>query len=189
MIRRDPAWQGGDYPLDAGPITGMRLARKLGMITYRSAEEWERRFGRERTAAERRSGDGFALDFEVESYLEHQAQKFTGQFDANCYLYLSRASDLFDLADHGGSPQAALRKMQAERVLVIGVRTDFLFPIKQQYELAHGFEHAGRRVNLVDLPSIQGHDSFLADMDRFRPILCDFFNGDWQALNERCSAF
>ena len=188
MIRKDPVWAGGDYRPDAGPITGMRLARKLGMITYRSATEWEQRFGRERSAEETESGDGFALDFEVESYLEHHANKFTGQFDANCYLYLSRASDLFDLADHGGSIAAALSRVETERVLVIGVTTDFLFPFKQQLELARGFEAAGRRVNLVELPSIQGHDSFLVDMDRFRPVLCDFFDGDWQSLNARCSA-
>ena len=84
----------------------------------------------------------FAPDFEIESYLEHHAQKFTGQFDANCYLYLSRASDLFDLADHGGSIEAALRDMQAERVLVIGVETDFLFPIHQQRELARAIKRA-----------------------------------------------
>jgi len=188
MIRKDPAWQDGNYPLDAGPITGMRLARKLGMITYRSGEEWEQRFGRERVAAERQSGDAFGPDFEVEAYLEHHAQKFTGQFDANCYLYLSRASDLFDLADHGGSIEAALAKVRAERVLVIGVASDFLFPVRQQRELAEAFEAVGRRVNLVELPSIQGHDSFLVDMDRFRPVVCEFFAGDWQALNARCSA-
>ena len=130
----------------------------------------------------------FGPDFSVESYLEHHAQKFTGQFDANCYLYLSRASDLFDLADHGGSIAAALKSVQAERVLVIGVQTDFLFPIDQQRELAKAFEKSGRRVNLVELSSLMGHDSFLVDMDAFRPVLCSFFNGDWQAISNICSA-
>src|SRR5690606_31471893 len=87
MIRRDPDWKNGEYE-GHGPLTGMRLARKLGMITYRSAREWEQRFGRERAAQLHAAGDAFALDFEVESYLEAHAQKFTGQFDANCYLYL-----------------------------------------------------------------------------------------------------
>ena len=187
LIRKDPEWRDGQYAADAGPIEGMRLARKLGMITYRSAAEWEQRFGRERIAQERKAGDMFAPDFEIESYLEHHAQKFTGQFDANCYLYLSRASDLFDLADHGGSIAAALRGMQAERVLVIGVETDFLFPLHQQRELASAIEAAGGRVSLAELPSIQGHDSFLVDMDNFRPVLCSFFNGDWQALNQICA--
>jgi len=188
MIRKDPAWQDGQYPPDAPPLTGMRLARKLGMITYRSAQEWKQRFGRERTAQEHEVGDMFGPDFSVESYLEHHAQKFTGQFDANCYLYLSRASDLFDLTDHGGSIAAALKSTRAERVLVIGVETDFLFPIEQQRELAKAFEAVGRRVNLVELSSLMGHDSFLVDMDAFRPVLCSFFNGDWQAISNICTA-
>ncbi|MBL8199386.1 MAG: homoserine O-acetyltransferase [Chromatiales bacterium] len=177
MIRRDPAWEEGSYPAGSGPITGMRLARKLGMMTYRSAREWEQRFGRERVAGERQAGNAFALDFEVESYLEAHAQKFIGQFDANCYLYLSRASDLFDVADHGGSVTAGLAKVRAGRVLVIGVETDILFPVAQQRELAAGLEAPGREVRLVELPSIQGHDSFLVDMDRFRPVLSAFFAG------------
>jgi homoserine O-acetyltransferase len=175
MIRKDPEWQNGDFPPGEGPISGMRLARKLGMITYRSAREWEQRFGRERVSGERQSGNAFAMDFEVESYLEAHAQKFTGQFDANCYLYLSRASDLFDVAEHGGSVSAGLAKIEAERVLVIGVETDILFPIHQQRELAAGLEGLGRDVRLVELPSIQGHDSFLVDMDRFRPVIAEFF--------------
>ncbi len=175
MIRRDPDWQGGDYAPGAGPVTGMRMARKLGMVTYRSAREWEQRFGRERVAEERQTGDAFALDFEVEAYLEAHARKFTGQFDANCYLYLSRASDLFDVAEHGGSVTAGLARIRAERVLVVGVETDMLFPIAQQRELASGLDAVGREVHLVELPSIQGHDSFLVDMDRFRPVLASFF--------------
>jgi len=175
MIRRDPGWQDGDYPEGSGPITGMRLARKLGMMTYRSAREWEQRFGRERVAGERQTGNAFALDFEVEAYLEAHAQKFIGQFDANCYLYLSRASDLFDVADHGGSLATGFARIRAGRVLVVGVETDILFPIAQQRELAAGLAATGREVRLVELPSLQGHDSFLVDMDRFRPVVSDFF--------------
>jgi homoserine O-acetyltransferase len=177
MIRRDPAWADGQYDPGAGPITGMRLARKLGMITYRSAQEWEQRFGRERIPEERQSGDCFGVDFEIEAYLEAHAQKFTGQFDPNCYLYLSRASDLFDLAEHGGSVEAGLRRVRAERALVIGVSTDFLFPIHQQRELAAGLAQVVPEVQLEELPSIQGHDSFLVDMDRFRPVIQRFFDG------------
>ena len=182
MIRRDPEWREGNYELGAGPISGMRLARKLGMITYRSGKEWEVRFGRERTTDAAPSGDSFAADFEVEAYLEHHARKFTGQFDANCYLYLSRASDLFDLADHGGSIDSALRKVDADRILIIGVKTDFLFTIDQQRELTTGFEAAGKPATLIELDSAQGHDSFLVDMDRFRPVLSAFFSGDWAGV-------
>jgi homoserine O-acetyltransferase len=168
--------------MGAGPVNGMRLARKLGMITYRSGKEWDQRFGRERIPGERATGDPFAVDFEVEAYLEHHAQKFTGQFDANCYLYLSRASDLFDLAEHG-TVTSALEKVAADRIMVIGVKSDFLFNIEQQRELASDFEAAGRSVSLVELDSLQGHDSFLADMDSFRPVISRFFTGDWAALS------
>ena len=178
MIRRDPAWNKGNYPDGEGPIMGMRLARKLGMITYRSAKEWEQRFSRERIPEERVSGDAFSLDFEVEAYLEAHANKFTGQFDANCYLYLSRASDLFDAADHGGSVAAGLGRINVDRAWIIGVETDFLFPIHQQRDLAVTLEKPGRDVRLFELESLQGHDSFLVDMDRFRPIICDFFESD-----------
>lgn len=187
MIRRDPDWNNGKYT-GVGPIAGMRLARKLGTITYRSGQEWQQRFGRERAVGERPSGDSFAADFEIEAYLEHQAQKFTGQFDANCYLYLSRASDLFDFAEHGKTMQVVAGRIDVERILIVGVDSDSLFRIEQQRELASIFSAAGKRVTLVELDSIQGHDSFLADMDSFRPVLSSFFSGDWSALTDMSSA-
>jgi homoserine O-acetyltransferase len=177
MIRRDPAWAEGNYEPESIPVSGMRLARKLGMITYRSAKEWALRFGRERAHAERKPGDPFGIDFEVEAYLESHATKFTGQFDPNCYLYISRAMDLFDLADHGGSVAEALSRFKVERALVMGVETDLLFPIEQQVELAEGLALGGRDVQLSRLPSLQGHDAFLVDMDRFRPVLSEFLKG------------
>ena len=133
------------------------------------------RFGRERTANTDTSGDPFGMVFEVEAYLEHHALKFTGQFDANCYLYLSRASDLFDVAEHGSSVDAALAMVRVKRAMIIGVQTDFLFPIYQQRELAEGLEAPGREVHFHELPSLQGHDSFLVDMDRYRPLIAEFF--------------
>jgi homoserine O-acetyltransferase len=178
IIRKDAAWQGGNYPPGAGPVTGQRLARKLGMITYRSAKEWAVRFGRERAGAEHTPDDPFGIDFEVESYLENNASKFTGQFDPNAYLYLSRAMDLFDLAEHGGgSVCEALAYFKVQRALIIGVETDLLFPIEQQQELADGLKGGERKVEFVRLPSIQGHDAFLVDMDRFRPVIGNFLQG------------
>jgi homoserine O-acetyltransferase/O-succinyltransferase len=172
-IRSDPGWQGGSYPPERGPETGLRLARKLGLITYRSAQEWRERFGRERIAGAS-PAEMFGPEFEVEAYLEMHARKFAGSFDANCYLYLSRAMDLFDVAEHGGSVEAGLGRIRAERTLVVGVETDFLFPIDQQEEIARVLAAAGRRVSMVRLPSIQGHDSFLVDMDRFCPVIGEF---------------
>lgn len=174
LIRTDPAWRDGDYPFEEPPISGMRLARKLGMITYRSAAEWAGRFGRER-ATDDVYHARFGIDFEVESYLEAHANKFIGAFDANCYLYLSRAMDLFDVADHGGSVAAGLARVRAKRALVIGVESDFLFPPHQQQELAEGLRQGVKDVEYKLLASIQGHDSFLVDMDRFRPAVASFF--------------
>lgn len=175
MIVKDSRWQEGNYDLDDPPVLGQQLARKLGMITYRSAKEWDQRFGRERAQDEDQPGHQFKIDFSVELYLEYHAKKFSGAFDANCYLYLSRASDLFDLAEHGGSLRAGFSKLELERVLVIGVESDILFPLHQQQELAAGFSGAGIDTKLVELDCIRGHDSFLVEMDSFRPVICDFF--------------
>jgi len=175
MIRSDPKWDDGNYDRADGPIVGQRLARKLGMITYRSAEEWRGRFGRERATDGWGSGQ-FKIEFAVESYLENHAQKFTGEFDPNCYLYLSHASDLFDLAEYGGSLASGFKRTKLEQVLVIGVRTDLLFPIHQQQELADGFRAVCPDTTFVRLDSVRGHDSFLVDMDAFRPVLCEFFD-------------
>ena len=135
------------------------------------------RFGRERVSAERQANDPFCIDFEVESYLQAHAEKFTGDFDPNCYLYLSRAMDLFDVADYGGSVTSGLAKTRLSRALVIGVTSDILFPVAQQAELSEALQASGADVRFEVLPSIQGHDSFLVDMDRFRPVIGDWFLG------------
>ena len=175
MIRSDPMWMGGDFDADEPPIMGQRLARKLGMMTYRSAEEWVSRFGRERsTSADGVAGDRFRIEFSVESYLENSGRKFAGGFDANCYLYLSHASDLFDFAEHGGSLGAGFKRLDLERALVIGVRTDILFPPHQQTALAEGLAVVCPDTQNVELDCIRGHDSFLVDMDAFRPVITEF---------------
>jgi homoserine O-acetyltransferase len=174
MIRGDPDWLGGDYPDDRPPATGLRLARKLGLITYRSALEWRQRFGRERVEVREASAGPFDVEFEIEAYLESHARRFVGTFDANSYLYLSRSMDLFDAAEHGGSVGAGVGRVRARRALVIGVEHDFLFPIDQQREIAELLRRPGRDVSFVALPSIQGHDSFLVDMDRFCPVIGEF---------------
>ena len=179
IIRSDPRWQLGNYDPADPPIIGQRLARKLGMMTYRSPEEWVQRFGRQRTTAtEEKVGDPFKVAFSVEAYLENHANKFSGGFDPNCYLYLSRASDLFDLAEHGGSLESGFKRLKLERALVIGVTTDILFPLRQQQQLAEGLAEVVADSQLIELDCIRGHDSFLVDMDAFRPVICEFFEGD-----------
>lgn len=175
LVRSDPAWRGGNYEPGRGPRQGLRLARKLGTITYRSHEEWDQRFGRRRVAGP----VGVPADerplFEVESYLEHQGQRFAETYDANCYLYLSRASDQFDLAEHGdGSTAAAFAKFRIDRALVLGVQTDMLYTIDQQQLIADQLRAAGRDVEFHAFPSPQGHDSFLIDYARFDPAVGNF---------------
>ena len=171
-IYTDPAWAAGYYADHLPPAMGMRLARKIGMLSYRSAAEWATRFGRERASGW--GGGAFGIEFEVESYLEHHAEKFVGAFDANCYLYLSRAMDLFDVAEHGGSVPKGLARIKASKCLVIGVSTDILFPMHQQRALAEGLEATGHTVEVVELDSIQGHDAFLVDIEQFAPVVSDF---------------
>ncbi len=175
MIYRDPKWLDGEYDPSEPPLVGQRLARKLGMMTYRSAIEWEERFGREPATDQPDSDRPFKIEFSVESYLQNHADKFSGAFDANCYLYLSRASDLFDFAEHGGSLKNAFGRLVLERVLVIGVETDILFPLRQQRELSEYLSAVCKETKLVELDCIRGHDSFLVEMDAFRPVLCEFF--------------
>ena len=166
-ILRDPDWQGGHYTPEQPPRNGMRLARKLGTITYRSATEWRQRFGREPLAGIALRTSPFAPRFAVEGYLEAQAERFIRVYDANCYLYLSSAMDRFDLAEHGGSYQAAFAASKLRDALVIGVESDLLYPIHEQAALAEAFERAGVRTRFSRLPSPEGHDAFLVDIPRF----------------------
>ena len=177
IIRTDPAWQGGYYPADGGPAEGMRLARKLGMMSYRSGVEWLERFDRQPIDPAERGDDAHGPDFEIERYLDHNARRFIGTFDANCYLYLSHAMDLFDVAEHGGgSVEAAMQGIDARRALVAGVQTDWLFPLDEQREIARLLAAAGVDVSLHELASPQGHDSFLIDQDRFAPMMRGFLD-------------
>ena len=176
IIRCDPAWNEGNYALNKQPINGMTLARKLGLMSYRAAEEWHQRFDRARLSPQKRGEMPFGIEFEVESYLDYNAKKFAAQFDANSYLYLSRAMDLFDVADHGGSVNAGLARTHTKRTLIVGVQSDILFPAEQQEQLADGLVKAGREVVFKNLNSIYGHDSFLVDAKNFSPVVADFLN-------------
>ncbi|MCB1627907.1 MAG: homoserine O-acetyltransferase [Xanthomonadales bacterium] len=173
LVRSDRGWEHGNYADGAQVRTGMRLARKLGMSTYRSPQEWQARFGRARQPEA--PAEPFGPEFAIESYLEVHAERFIGAFDPNCYLYLSRAMDWFDLADHAdGDNQAALQRLQLDSALVIGVATDCLFPLWQQEALARGLTEAGTQVDWHPLPSPMGHDSFLVDIERFGPPLAQW---------------
>jgi homoserine O-acetyltransferase len=167
-IRLDPNWNLGRYDDEHYPEAGMSIARKLGVITYRSAMEWVGRFARIRLDSDEREEQPFAVEFQIESYLAGHARRFVRSFDPNSYLYLSRASDWFDIGDYAaGDAAAALRSIHLERAVVIGVSTDILFPLTQQQQIADGLRDGGAEVDFVALDSPQGHDSFLVDIQRF----------------------
>lgn len=184
-IRLDPNWNGGDYDDDSYPESGMRMARKLGVITYRSALEWDGRFGRVRLDSDRRDDeDPFGLEFEVESYLEGHARRFVRNFDPNSYLFMSRSMDWFDLAEYCGTPRgdqggdvlSALARIRVDKALAIGVATDILFPLQQQEQIAEGLRAGGADAAFLPLESPQGHDAFLVDFDRFGPAVRGFLD-------------
>ena len=182
-VMSDPAWNRGQYAEnERGPQAGMRIARKLGTITYRSAAEWSGRFGRggltevgQRSveAALARVPEGFGPRFAVETYLEAQAEKFVRVFDPNCYLYLSRAMDCFDIAEHGPAPQV-YRASGIRQALVIGVESDFLFKVEEQARIAADLGAAGIATTFTRLHSIEGHDAFLVDHPHFDAAIRGF---------------
>ena len=181
IIRKDPLWHNGFYSYENPPLNGVRIARKIGMTSYRSALEWSQRFGRKKSTSAELNQNTFGVDntsfeYEIESYLEHQAIKFQNVFDANCYLYLSRAMDWFDIAAHGKSTLDALSKTKLEKALVLGVNSDTLFPLQQQKEIAEGLSQAGAKVQYKELNCIQGHDSFLVDIETFGLEINDFIS-------------
>lgn len=177
IITSDPAWRGGDYAPEAGPATGQRLARKLGTVTYRSAAEWQQRFGREPIRADMRNAGPFASEFAVQGYLESLAQRFVSAFDANCYLYISRAMDRFELTAHG-EPVEVLRRAALDSALVIGVQSDLLFSLTEQQALAGHLRAAGVPTRFAPLPCIEGHDAFLVDLVTFGREIGAFLQGE-----------
>jgi homoserine O-acetyltransferase len=181
-IRSDPQWSCGRYYDDRTyPRSGMLLARKLGMVTYRSAREWDHRFGRTKLTTGTPNGAGLSgAEFRVESYLQAHADRFVHNFDPNSYLYLSKCIDLFDLGEScGDSADAALSRIRLDAALVIGVETDTLFPLHQQRQIADGLSNGGTDVQFRPLESDEGHDAFLVDIARFGPPVAKFLSVIW----------
>lgn len=173
MIVTDPNWQNGQYTDEKWPENGMRLARKLGMISYRSASEWRGRFGRR--TQNRFPKQEFGMTFEVESYLEATARKFIGAFDPCCYLYLSRAMDLFDATSGHANLAQALAGVKLDSAYILGVETDILFPPHQQEAIADAMAANGVTTGLDIFPSFQGHDAFLVDYEHFSAQVGAYF--------------
>jgi homoserine O-acetyltransferase len=169
-ILLDPRWQGGDYAPEHGPDAGLSIARMLAMITYQSEEGMEQRFSRQPAqpvnasrSPSAPSGYGdLGTRFDVENYLYYQGNALVKRFDANSYLYISRAMDLFDVSDGYPSLAAALRRVSS-KALFIGIRSDFLFPAARVRWLAEQAQAVGGDATYVELDSPHGHDAFLKE--------------------------
>ncbi|MCC0016777.1 MAG: homoserine O-acetyltransferase [Rhodobiaceae bacterium] len=162
-VMADPDWCGGDYHA-AGkrPTKGLAVARMAAHITYLSEEAMHRKFGRKLQDRDSLTF-GFDADFQVESYLRHQGMTFVERFDANSYLYLTRAMDYFDLAaDHGGVLADAFKGTHT-RFCMISFTSDWLFPTEANRDVVHALNAAGARVSFVEIETDKGHDSFLLD--------------------------
>jgi homoserine O-acetyltransferase len=175
-IMADPNWRGGDYASQGvRPEKGLAVARMAAHITYLSQPALQRKFGREL----QRDGLswGFDADFQVESYLRHQGSTFVDRFDANSYLYITRAIDYFDLAAaHGGVLAEAFRGARQTRFCVLSFTSDWLYPTPESRTIVRALNAGGARASFVEIDSDKGHDAFLLDEPVMRAALAGFID-------------
>jgi homoserine O-acetyltransferase len=173
-IMADPAWAEGDYyEAQAKPDNGLAVARMAAHITYLSEAGLTEKFGR-RLQDREAKGFGFDAEFQVESYLRYQGSGFTRRFDANSYLYITRAMDYFDIAEeHGGKLANAFAGTQA-RFCLVSFDTDWLYPTAESRHIVHALNAAGAKVSFVELSAPHGHDSFLLEHDQLDRVVKGF---------------
>jgi len=173
---RDPAWQGGHYyGTGAAPDAGMGVARMVGHVTYLSALALGDKFGRRLQFADDIRYTITEPEFEVESYLRHQADSFVKRFDANTYLYTSRALTYFDLArQHGSGSLARALEGVSARTLLIAFSSDWLYPPSASGEVADALRGLGKPVEFHIIDAPYGHDCFLLEEARQTPIIHSF---------------
>ncbi|MXO86940.1 homoserine O-acetyltransferase [Altererythrobacter aurantiacus] len=180
-IMADPAWSNGDYyASETSPDAGLAVARMAAHITYLSedglTEKFGRRFQDRPDGAPGAKSFGFDADFQVESYLRYQGSGFTRRFDANSYLYITRAMDYFDLAEeHGGKLAQAFGGSEA-RFCIVSFDTDWLYPTAESRHIVHALNAAGAAVSFVELSAPFGHDSFLLDVPALDRVVAGFLS-------------
>jgi homoserine O-acetyltransferase/O-succinyltransferase len=173
-IVRDPEWKGGKYN-GKGPEKGLAIARMVGHITYLSELLLDKKFGRRLQSANRLSYN-FDTEFAIESYLDHKGSAFTDRFDANCYLYITKAMDYFDISRSYGPLKEAFAKAAA-RYLFVSYSTDWLFPTAQSKEMVQALLSNGKDVSFIDIESPYGHDAFLLEEEKLTRIISGFLTG------------
>ncbi|MBN1632452.1 MAG: homoserine O-acetyltransferase [Thermoleophilia bacterium] len=162
-IMSDQNWNNGDYYGGPAPDSGLAVARMIGHITYLSDESMHKKFGR-RLRDKETLGYDFTMDFEVESYLRHQGEVFTRRFDANTYLYVTKALDYFDLSGGRGLLEEAFRDLPEDmRFLVIAFSSDWLYPPYQSKEIVRALKGNGIDCSYLEMKSSYGHDAFLLE--------------------------
>ncbi len=162
-VMADPDWRRGRYMLDGTrPVKGLSVARMAAHITYLSEPALQRKFGRKLQDREAPTFS-FDADFQVESYLRHQGITFVERFDANSYLYLTRAMDYFDLAADNGSSLGAAFRHTKTRFCLVSFTSDWLFPTSDSRQIVHALNAAGASVSFVEIESDKGHDAFLLE--------------------------
>ena len=175
-IMADPDWQDGQYYGSArAPTKGLAVARMAAHITYLSEAGLTEKFGRRLQARDIKSF-GFDADFQVESYLRHQGLAFTDRFDANAYLYITRAMDYFDLAEpHDGRLAGAFAKAKDVRFTLVSFDTDWLYPTSESRRIVQALQSVGAAASFVELSAPFGHDSFLLDVPALDRIVAGAF--------------
>ena len=174
-ITTDPDWQEGHYYGTPGPLRGLASARMVAHITYLSEISLNHKFGRRLQSADRLSYD-LRDTFAVESYLNHQGTRFTERFDANSYIFITKAMDYFDIARTYGPLKEAFADVPA-RYLVVSYSSDWLFPTAQSKEIVRALIANDRDVSFVDIDSPHGHDAFLIETERLTRITAAFLEG------------
>jgi homoserine O-acetyltransferase len=177
IIMSDPDWRDGNYYGDgSGPVKGLAQARQIGHITYLSQDIMNSRFGRERRQQDENQAEALnsPSEFQVNSYLEYQGQKFVDRFDANSYLHIMRAMDDFDLvARHPGGLEDTFAPVKA-KMLIVAVSSDWLFPADQSKAIANALLRAKKAVSYCLLEAPHGHDAFLVDIDNLVSVVKAF---------------
>ncbi|MHC4884188.1 MAG: homoserine O-acetyltransferase MetX [Planctomycetota bacterium] len=173
-IMNDPGFQGGHYYEGDGPQNGLAAARMLAHITYLSDEGMHEKFGR-RLQGKEKPDFGFGVEFQVESYLDYQGRSFVERFDANSYLYITRAMDYYEPAARwgGGKLEEACARIRS-RMMILSFSTDWLYPPEDCHQLALAIRRTGQPVTYVDVPSRYGHDAFLVEEERVGKLLAGF---------------
>jgi len=173
-IMSDPNFNGGNYYGGPVPAQGLSAARMLAHITYLSDAAMDMKFGR-RYRNKTKPDFDFGIEFEVESYLAYQGQSFVERFDANSYLYITRAMDYYDAAERwgGGNLVEACSRVTAD-TMVVSFSSDWLYPPAQCRELAAAFCQCGKPVTYIEVPSSYGHDAFLVETEIVGKLLADF---------------